>query len=75
MKLNTPLEKGIIQNLTHLNYAPWIVQYQSMHGALQWIVTVGKFDILSAVITMYGFRMAPRIDHLNRLRGKYTSQR
>jgi hypothetical protein len=45
-----------------------IVQYQSMIGALQWLVTIGRFDIHSAVMTMSGFRMAPMIGHLNGLR-------
>jgi hypothetical protein len=48
-----------------------IAQYQSMIDALQWIVTIGQFDIHSAVMTMSGFRMAPRIGHLNRLRRIY----
>jgi hypothetical protein len=41
-------------------------QYQSMIGALQWIVTIGRFDTNAAVMTMSGFLMAPRV-HLNRL--------
>jgi hypothetical protein len=44
-----------------------ITQYQSMIGALQWIVTIGHFDINTAVMTMSGFRIAPRVGHLNRL--------
>jgi hypothetical protein len=36
-----------------------------MIGALQWIVTIGQFDICSAVMTTSGFKMAPRIGHLN----------
>jgi hypothetical protein len=35
-----------------------IAQYQSMIGALKWIVTIGRFDINTAVMTMSGFRMA-----------------
>jgi hypothetical protein len=48
-----------------------IAQYQSIIGVLQWIVTVGRFDINTAVMTMSGLRMAPRIGHLNRLRRIY----
>jgi hypothetical protein len=48
-----------------------IAQYHSMIGVLQWIVTIGQFDIHSAVMTMSGFRMAPRIGHLNRVRRIY----
>lgn len=42
-----------------------------MIGALQWIVTIGRFDIITAVMTMSGFRMAPRIGHLERLKRIY----
>jgi hypothetical protein len=48
-----------------------VAQYQSMLGSLQWIVTIGRFDIHRAVMTMSGFRMAPRIGHLERLRHVY----
>jgi hypothetical protein len=42
-----------------------------MIGALQWIVTIGCFDIHVAIMTMSGFRMAPRVGHLNRLKRIY----
>jgi hypothetical protein len=42
-----------------------------MIGALQWIVTIGRFDINTAVMTESGFRMAPRIGHLNSFRRIY----
>jgi hypothetical protein len=42
-----------------------------MIGALLWIVTIGSFDINAAVMTMSGFRMAPRVGHLNRLKRIY----
>jgi hypothetical protein len=35
------------------------------------MVTIGRFDINTAVITMSGFRMAPRVGHLNRLNRIY----
>jgi hypothetical protein len=72
MKPNTnvtsPLEKGDHPELdtSELCSMDQIVQYQSMIGTLQWIVTIGRFDIHSAVRTMSRFRMAPRIGHLNR---------
>ena len=31
-------------------------QYQSMVGALQWVVSLGRFDIATAVMTMSRFR-------------------
>jgi Fe2+ transport system protein B len=42
-----------------------------MIGALQWIVTIGRLDIHTAVMTMSGFCMAPRIGHLNGLKRIY----
>jgi hypothetical protein len=45
--------------------------YQSMIGALQWAITLGRFDIHIAVTTMSGFRIAPRQGHLERLKRIY----
>ena len=51
---------------------PGIKLYQSMIGALQWAVTLGRFDIACAVMCMSRFRAAPRVgqlEHLHRLYG------
>ena len=40
-------------------------RYQSLIGMLQWIVTLGRFDIAGAVMTMSGFRVMPREAHLH----------
>jgi hypothetical protein len=45
-----------------------IKQYQSLIGALQWLITLGRFDILVAVSTMSSYRVAPREGHLDRLK-------
>jgi hypothetical protein len=45
--------------------------YQSLIGALQWAVTLGRFDILMGVATMSSFRIAPRQGHLDRLKRMY----
>jgi hypothetical protein len=42
-----------------------------MIGALQWIVTIGRFDIATAVMTLSGFRIAPRKGHLERIKRIY----
>ena len=42
--------------------------YQSLIGALQWAVTLGRFDILVGVATMSSFRVATREGHLRRLK-------
>ena len=71
--VTSPLEKGDHPELdtSELCDPEQISQYQSMIGSLQWIVTIGRFDINTAVMTMSGFRMAPRIGHLNRLKRIY----
>ena len=48
-----------------------IQQYQSMIGALQWTVSIGRFDIHTAVMTMSQFRVAPRVGHINRVKRIY----
>ena len=48
-----------------------IKQYQSLIGALQWLVTLGRFDIQIGVATMGSYRVAPRIGHLDRLKRMY----
>jgi hypothetical protein len=45
-----------------------------MIGALQWLVTIGRFDINTAVMTISGFHMAPRLGQLNRLQRIYGYQ-
>ena len=39
------------------------MKYQSWIGALQWCVTLGRFDIGIAVMTMSSFRAQPRAGH------------
>ena len=43
-------------------------RYQSLIGALQWLITLGRFDISVSVATMGSFRAAPRQGHLERLK-------
>ena len=40
----------------------------SMIGRLQWAITLGRYDILAQVMTMYRFRLAPKIGHLERMK-------
>ena len=42
--------------------------YQSLIGALQWTVQIGRFDVGTAVMTMSRFRAAPRQGHLDRVK-------
>lgn len=43
-------------------------QYQSLIGVLQWTISLGRFDVATAVMTMSGFRVAPRVGHLERVK-------
>ena len=46
-----------------------------MIGALQWAISLGRFDVLTAVMTMSRFRAAPREGHLARLKRIYGNLR
>ena len=48
-----------------------IKRYQSLIGTLQWLVTLGRFDIHLSVASMSSFRSAPRQGHLDRLKRIY----
>ena len=41
-------------------------QYQSLIGSLQWAISLCRFDISSAVMTLSSFRAKPRLGHLTR---------
>ena len=43
-----------------------------MVGQLQWLITLGRFDIQAHVITMSRFRAQPRQGHLKRLKIIYA---
>ena len=48
-----------------------IKKYQSLIGALQWVVTLGRLNIAMAVMTLSSFRAAPREGHLERAKRIY----
>ena len=45
--------------------------YQSMIGAAQWLIQLGRFDITVHVMTLSSFRAAPRRGHLDRIKRVY----
>ena len=47
------------------------VIYQSLIGALQWSVSLGRFDIATAVMTFSSFTAAPQQGHLDLLNRLY----
>ena len=42
--------------------------YQSLVGALQWAIQIGRLDITTAVMTMSSFRTNPQKGHLDRVK-------
>ena len=45
-----------------------VAKYQSLIGSMQWAISLGRFDIATAVMTMSSFRAAPREQHLARVK-------
>ena len=69
-KYSSPLEKNDHPELddSPLLGVEDIAKYQSLIGALQWAISLGRFDIATAVMTMSSFRVAPREGHLEQLK-------
>ncbi len=72
-RVMSPLEKGDHpeMDISKLLNAEDTVIYQSLIGALQWAVSLARFDIATAVMTLSSFRAAPRQGHLERLKRLY----
>ncbi len=69
-KYSAPLEKGDHPelDLTVLCDEDDIAKYQSLIGALQWTISLCRFDIVVHVMTMGRFRAAPCTGHLEQLK-------
>ena len=69
----TPLKNNDSPELDTSNFLDkdGISRYQSMIGALQWAITLGRFDISVAVTALSRFRSEPRQGHLDRLKRIY----
>ena len=67
-KYTSPLEKGDHPELdeSEILDEQGVSHYQSLIGSMQWCVTIARFDIATAVMTLSRFRAAPRQGHLNR---------
>jgi hypothetical protein len=65
-----PLEKGDHPELDNSEFVDGegIAQYQTMIGQLRWCVSLGRFDIFTATMSMTLLRIAPRKGHLVRLK-------
>jgi hypothetical protein len=68
--ITSPLDKNDHPELddTPLLDDDGIAKYQFIVGQAQWAVSLGRFDIATAVMTMSGYRIAPREGHLERLK-------
>jgi len=51
--------------------ADMITKYQSMIGALQWVISLGRFDICTAIMTMSCFCVAPHKGHVSQVKCIY----
>ena len=64
----SPLEKGDHPELdeTPLLDPSGVTTFMSLIGQLQWLITLGRFDIMAAVASLSSYRVAPREGHLER---------
>ncbi|KAL7579256.1 hypothetical protein ACA910_011415 [Epithemia clementina (nom. ined.)] len=69
----SPLEKNNHPELdnTDLVDSNGIQTFMSMIGQLQWAITLGRFDIMSQVVSLSRFRLAPRIGHIDHAKRIY----
>ena len=71
---SSPLEKGDHPELdsSDLLDADRIQKYQLMIGAMQWAISIGRFDIATSVMSLSSFRVAPRVGHLKSCKRIYA---
>jgi hypothetical protein len=68
--VTSPLERGDHPELDDSEElgVEGIKMFQSLIGALQWAISIGRFDVATAVMTLSKFRAAPRKGHLERVK-------
>ena len=74
MNVSSPLEKGDHPEINTMELVldqEGIQNYQSLIGAMQWAVSIGRIDITTAVMSLSGFRTAPCLGHLERAKRVY----
>ena len=69
----SPMEKNAHPELdTYELLDPYgIQQYQSLINALQWVVSIGRFDIQTTVMTLSSFRVAPHHGYFEQIKCIY----
>ena len=62
---SSPLEKGDHPELddTELLESEGTTKFQSLIGSLQWLITLGRFDVATAVMTLSRFRANTLFHH------------
>ena len=72
-EIHAPLEPGDHPEIDETDFLEGqdISIYQTMIGAMQWAVSLGRIDIFCATMTMSRFRGGPRKGHLERLKRVY----
>ena len=70
----TPLDKNDHPELdsSEILERDMAAKYLTILGQLQWLVTLGRFDLHAEVATMSTFRAAPRQGHMDRLKRIYS---
>ncbi len=65
---SSPLEKGDHPEMDTSDFCndEDVSKYQSLIGSLQWLISLGRFDVATAVMSLSSFRAAPRVGHLER---------
>ena len=66
--VQSPLESGDHPELDASEFLDkdGIKIYQSLIGSIQWAVSISRYDIYTAVMTMSGFWVQPHKGHLDR---------
>ena len=59
-------------DITDILEGQQVNHYLTMVGQLQWLITLGRFDIQAQVISMSRFRAQPRQGHFDRLQRIYA---
>ena len=70
---HSPLEKGDHPEGDDSEFllSDNIKKYQSLIGAMQWAISLGRLDITSAVMTLSSFRVAPHQGHMSHVQRIY----
>ena len=69
LKVSSPLKKSDHPELDDTKFldAKQMQQYQSLVGALQWAISIGHFNINTAVMSISSFHAMPHCGHFERV--------